>query len=152
MSPVTTVATSSAHLTSFDLDLTSTVTAHLMNSTATHQPSPVETVTSYITSDSYLSSFTISHNMSSYMSISISPSHPSDPSDDGEERRSNKGISVHVGVVVAVILLVTAVTIIVVAVLVLVLHRKRSKKAVDVQHKEQNIADSVKNAGIGADI
>ena len=147
MSPVATVTTSSAHLTSFDLDLTSTVTVHLMNSTATHQPSPVETVTSYIISDSYLSSFTISHNMSS--SISISPSHPSDPSDDGEDRRSNKGISVHVSIVVAVILLVTAVTIIVVAVLVLVLHRKRSKKAVDVQHKEQNIADSVENAGIG---
>ena len=84
------------------------------------------------------------------MSPSISLS--SSPSDIGEKRKSDKGISIYVGIMVAVILLVTAVTIIVIAVLVLVLHRKRNKKAVDVQHKEQNIADPVENAGIGADI
>ena len=143
MSPVATVITSSAHL-----DLTSSVTVHLMNSTATHQPSPVETVTSYIISDSYLTSFAISQNMSS--SISISPSHPSDPSDDGEDRRSNEVISI--GIMVAVILLVTtAVTIIVVAVLVVVFHQRRCKKGV--QHKEQTNAGSVDNTifnpGIG---
>ena len=141
MSSVATVTTSSVHL-----DLTLSVTVHQMNSTATHQPSPVETVTSYITSDPYLSSFTISRNISPSISISSSPS------DVGEETRSDKGISARVVIMVAVILLVTAVTIIVIAVLVLVLHRKRSKKAVDVQLKEQTFADSVENAGIGADI
>ena len=133
MSPVATVATSSAHLTSFDVDLTSTVTVHLMNSTATHQPSPVETVTSYIISDSYMSSFTISQN--------VSPS-------TREKRKSNIGIGI--GIMVAVILLVTtAVTIIVVAVLVWILQQRRSKKVVDVQHKALTSAGSIDNPGIG---
>ena len=125
MSPVATVTTSSAHLTSFDLDLTSSVTVHLMNSTATHQPSPVETVTSYI-NYSFLSSFTISQN--------VSPS-------TREKRRSNIGIGI--GIMVAVILLVTtAVTIIVVAVLMWMW--RRSKKVVDV-HKALTSAGSVDN-------
>ena len=131
MSPVSTVTTSSVHL-----DLTSSVTVHQIDSTATHQPSPFETVTSYIKSDPYiyLSSFTMSQNMSP--SISISPS----PSDVGEEGRSNERITI--GIMVAVTLLVTtAVIIIVVAVLVLVFHRRMCKTGG--QHKEKTNTGSV---------
>ena len=125
MSPTTTVTTSSAHL-----DLTSSVTVHQMDSTAT---SPVETMTSYMKSDPYLSSFTISQNISPF--IGISPP----PSDIGEETRLNFNEGISIGIVVAVTLLVaTAVLIIVVAVLVLVFHLKNR-----VQHKEKTIAGSV---------
>ena len=118
MSSVARVTTSSAHL-----DLTSSVTVYQIDSTVT---SPVETVTNY-TNYSYLSSFTISPNVSS-----------------SREKRSNTGIGV--GIMVAVILLVTtAVTITVVAILVWILHQRWSKKVVDVQHKELLSAGSVDN-------